>query len=52
MMLMNGVGKSRAEIGHALAAGIGQLNAESLAELEMIAAAAEELDVRARSRTF
>jgi diaminopimelate decarboxylase len=48
MMLMNGVGKSRAEIDHALAAGIGQLNAESLAELEMIAAAAEQLDVRAR----
>ena len=45
MMLMNGVGKSRAEIAHALAAGIGQLNAESLAELEMIAEVAEELSL-------
>ena len=47
MMLMNGVGKSRAEIAFALTAGIGQLNAESLAELEMIASVAEELGIRA-----
>ncbi len=47
-MLMNGVGKSRDEIAFVLANGIGQLNAESLAELETIAAAAEELNTRAR----
>lgn len=46
-MLMNGVGKSRPEIAFALKAGIGQLNAESLAELEEIAAVAGELGVRA-----
>lgn len=47
-MLMNGVGKTRNEIAFALANGIGQLNAESLAELDTIATVAEALKVRAR----
>jgi diaminopimelate decarboxylase len=47
-MLMNGVGKSRAEIRQALQAGIGQLNVESLPELTVIAEVASELGIRAR----
>lgn len=48
MMLMNGVGKSRAEIKFALQNNIGQLNVESLPEFAVIASVARELGVRAR----
>ncbi|MGE3770211.1 MAG: diaminopimelate decarboxylase [Bdellovibrionales bacterium] len=47
-MLMNGVGKSRDEIRAVLHEGIGQLNIESLPELEMVAVIAGELGMRAR----
>ena len=47
MMLMNGVGKSDADIKTALEHGIGQLNVESLPELERIADIAEQLGVKA-----
>jgi len=40
-IVFSGVGKTRAEIAQALAAGIGQLNAESEAELAMISQVAE-----------
>jgi diaminopimelate decarboxylase len=47
-MVFSGVGKSPAEIRAALSAGIGQLNAESAEEIEMIAAAAAETGATAR----
>ena len=46
-IVFSGVGKSRDEICKALAAGVGQINAESSAELEMISAAAAEMGVSA-----
>lgn len=46
-MLMNGVGKTEADIVFALQNGIGQLNVESLPELATIAAIAERLNMRA-----
>lgn len=46
-MLMNGVGKSRADIAFALQNGIGQLNIESLPEIDHIAHIAAELGVTA-----
>jgi diaminopimelate decarboxylase len=39
-IVFSGTGKTRAELAAALAAGIGQINAESAAEIDMIAAAA------------
>lgn len=47
LMLMNGVGKSIADIDYALTQGIGQLNVESIPELSVIAARAEALGKRA-----
>ena len=46
-MLMNGVGKSEGDIRFALESGVGQLNVESLPELEVIAGIARTLKVRA-----
>lgn len=46
-MLMNGVGKSEADIRFALENGIGQLNAESILELTTIADVAKSLNVKA-----
>ncbi len=46
-MLMNGVGKTEGEIEFALKAGIGQLNVESLPELETIARVARDLGKKA-----
>ncbi len=46
-MLMNGVGKSDADIRFALENGIGQLNVESLPELEHIAKIAADMNVTA-----
>lgn len=46
-MLMNGVGKSDDDIRFALQNGIGQLNVESLPELDRIADIADQLGVRA-----
>ncbi|MBU6235697.1 MAG: diaminopimelate decarboxylase [Alphaproteobacteria bacterium] len=45
LMLMNGVGKSDADIRFALANGIGQLNVESIPELTVIADIAREMGV-------
>jgi len=44
-IVFSGVGKNRAEISHALAAGIGQINAESSAEVTAISAIAAEMNV-------
>ena len=46
-MLMNGVGKSPDEIRYALLNGIGQLNIESLPEIDTIGAIAAELGIKA-----
>lgn len=46
-MLMNGVGKTDAEIAFALQQGIGQLNIEALPEIVRIAEIAAQLNVRA-----
>ncbi len=46
-VVFSGVGKSRAEIRQALAAGIGCLNVESAAELEIVNQVAGEIGVRA-----
>ena len=45
-MLMNGIGKTENEIRSAIAAGIGQLNIESLPELERVSAIAAEMGKR------
>lgn len=47
-MLMNGVGKSAADIRFALEHGIGQLNIESLPELPVVAQIAERLNQRVK----
>ena len=47
-MLMNGVGKTEAEIREAIGVGIGQLNIESLPELERIAAIAADMQTRVK----
>lgn len=44
-IVFSGVGKSRAEIQAALAAGVGQINAESSSEVAMISAVAAEMGV-------
>ena len=44
-IVFSGVGKSRGEIMKALAAGIGQINAESSAEVDMISSVAAEMGV-------
>ena len=44
-IVISGVGKSRTEIAQALTAGIGQINAESPAELDSISSIANELGV-------
>lgn len=46
-IIFSGVGKTGAEIRAALRAGLGQINVESPAELEAVAAAARELGLRA-----
>ncbi len=47
-MVFSGVGKSRAELAAALAAGIGQINVESAEELEMLSGIATAQGVAAR----
>lgn len=46
-IIFSGVGKTRAEIRQALAAGLHQINVESPAELEAVASVAREMGVRA-----
>lgn len=45
-IVFSGVGKTRAELDHALAAGVGQINVESEAEIDLLDAAARARGVR------
>lgn len=46
-IVFSGVGKTRAEIMDALVHGVGQINAESKSEVDMISAVAQEMDIKA-----